>query len=395
MADLSQTRPTPLHPGVDAQSWLGFEQRIQARRFEALVASARHALSHGNVVLAQHAVDEARDIQPRAGVLHELEAEIARLSKAADGRPYWRRAGGAVVWLAAGVLLFMALDQTRILPHSVPQITPPPPQLLSAISTVRQAEPLASFAEVVSVDAPAVEGEVDAPTDAPGIRVAADRRPVERNGGGQRSGEARLRTVESGATGPAANGDDATPAPADATPAPGVSNHQVRDDAADESSSGTMAQDSSILDHVGRAVFGPAAPIAAAAVVTRRPAIVSAAVVDRSAEDASRVADVLRQYARAYDRLDVSAATEVWPSVDRRALARAFDGLASQTVSFDDCQIDVRGALANASCRGRASYVGKVGRRAPRTEPRTWRFELRRDGDTWKISTAEARLTSG
>ena len=76
-------------------------------------------------------------------------------------------------------------------------------------------------------------------------------------------------------------------------------------------------------------------------------------------------------------------------------LARAFESLASQSVSFDECHIDVRGAFANASCRGHASYVGKVGRSTPRTEPRTWRFELRREGDTWKIEHAEARRTSG
>ncbi len=125
------------------------------------------------------------------------------------------------------------------------------------------------------------------------------------------------------------------------------------------------------------------------------PALVNAVHVDRSADEQLRVADVLRRYARAYGELDVSAAREVWPGVDQRALTRAFDGLASQTVSFDDCQIDVQGATANASCHGQASYVGKVGRGVPRTEPRTWRFQLRRDGETWKIANAEARRTTG
>ena len=81
----------------------------------------------------------------------------------------------------------------------------------------------------------------------------------------------------------------------------------------------------------------------------------------------------------------------MWPTVNERALARAFAGLTSQDVAFDDCEIDVRGARANASCRGRASYVGKIGSGEQRTESRTWRFELRRDGDAWKIENAEAR----
>ena len=58
---------------------------------------------------------------------------------------------------------------------------------------------------------------------------------------------------------------------------------------------------------------------------------------------------------------------------------------------FTACAIDVRGTTANASCRGKASYVGKVGSGETRTEARVWRFELRRDGDAWKIETAEAR----
>ena len=99
----------------------------------------------------------------------------------------------------------------------------------------------------------------------------------------------------------------------------------------------------------------------------------------------------LNQYARAYSRLDASAARAVWPSVDERALSNAFAGLASQALDFDGCSIDVRGAAAHATCRGTASYVPKVGNGRPRIEPRTWRFELRRDGDVWTIADAVAQ----
>jgi hypothetical protein len=116
-----------------------------------------------------------------------------------------------------------------------------------------------------------------------------------------------------------------------------------------------------------------------------------ARLTNASADDQSQVADVLRQYARAYEALDANAARDVWPSVDRRALARAFENLRSQQLSLQDCEIDVRGATANASCRGQAQYVGKVGGGEPRIEPRTWRFELRREGEAWKIANAEAR----
>jgi hypothetical protein len=106
--------------------------------------------------------------------------------------------------------------------------------------------------------------------------------------------------------------------------------------------------------------------------------------------DNSRVAQVLNQYARAFDRLDPGAARAVWPTVDERALARAFASLESQDVSFSYCDIDIKGAQASASCRGTASYVGKVGNRQARTEPRQWNFELKLHGDDWKIEKAVA-----
>jgi hypothetical protein len=121
------------------------------------------------------------------------------------------------------------------------------------------------------------------------------------------------------------------------------------------------------------------------------PAVESSAVPDDSVSERSQIADVLHRYARAYGDLNVSAAREVWPDVDHRALTRAFDSLASQTVSFDECRIDISGTVAQASCRGEASYVVKVGHNEPRTEARTWRFQLRRDGGSWKIASAEAR----
>src|SRR6185436_7028208 len=101
--------------------------------------------------------------------------------------------------------------------------------------------------------------------------------------------------------------------------------------------------------------------------------------------DNSRVTQVLNQYAHAYDRLDPGAAHAVWPTVDERALARAFAALESQDVSFDKCDIDIKGTQASASCSGTASYVGKVGSRQARTEPRQWNCECKLHGDDWKI----------
>jgi hypothetical protein len=105
----------------------------------------------------------------------------------------------------------------------------------------------------------------------------------------------------------------------------------------------------------------------------------------------SELAAVLRAYAQAYGALDIAATRQLWPGVDERALASAFESLASRSVAFEACDINVQGTTANASCRGTASS-GRVS--DPRAEPRTWRFELRRDGQTWRIENAESRRDS-
>ncbi|MBA2356027.1 MAG: hypothetical protein H0V80_15355 [Acidobacteria bacterium] len=108
--------------------------------------------------------------------------------------------------------------------------------------------------------------------------------------------------------------------------------------------------------------------------------------------DGPRIHAVLRQYASAYRRLDAAAARAVWPSLDTRALARAFDGLQSQQLVFDRCDVSVSGAKAQAACHGSATYVPRVGDRSPRTDARQWSFQLERvDGEQWRILTASMR----
>lgn len=111
-----------------------------------------------------------------------------------------------------------------------------------------------------------------------------------------------------------------------------------------------------------------------------------------SSADAPRIDAVLRQYASAYRRLDAAAARAVWPSLDARALARAFDGLQSQQLVFDKCDVAITGAKAQAACRGSATYVPRVGDRSPRTNARQWSFQLERvDGEHWRIQSASMR----
>ena len=62
----------------------------------------------------------------------------------------------------------------------------------------------------------------------------------------------------------------------------------------------------------------------------------------------------------AFSSLDASSAKTVWPAVDERMLERAFNQMTTQRFTFDSCSIDVTGARATASCRGRAQFVPKV-----------------------------------
>jgi len=116
-----------------------------------------------------------------------------------------------------------------------------------------------------------------------------------------------------------------------------------------------------------------------------RPEAALAVVEQRPADPTPAIRDVLRRYEAAYERLDASAAKEIWPSLDERALARAFSGLASQTLSLEPCKINVTGTSAVASCHGRATYVGRVGNKTGQVQRRDWTFELRKSTDDWQI----------
>jgi hypothetical protein len=100
---------------------------------------------------------------------------------------------------------------------------------------------------------------------------------------------------------------------------------------------------------------------------------------------------VLGKYRAAYQGLDVRAARAVWPSVDGKALSKAFERLAEQQLVFDSCDIAVSsGARALASCRGSVSYVPRVGK-ARRADQREWEFALTKVDDAWLIDSVSAR----
>ena len=131
----------------------------------------------------------------------------------------------------------------------------------------------------------------------------------------------------------------------------------------------------------------PHAPIEAAAIVPRLTPVPP--TVD-APDDNVLITQVLQRYRTAYEGLDARSAQAVWPAVNQAALARAFEGLESQSLTFDACDVRFRGEAATATCHGSARYVPKVGSRDPRVEPRVWNFTLRKTGSDWKIDSARA-----
>ena len=105
-------------------------------------------------------------------------------------------------------------------------------------------------------------------------------------------------------------------------------------------------------------------------------------------DDELPVQRALLRYRVAYDDLNARSAQAVWPSVNQAALARAFDGLASQKLTFENCEVQLRGETATATCRGNTRYVPKIGSREPRKESRVWNFTLRKAESDWKIDSA-------
>lgn len=133
------------------------------------------------------------------------------------------------------------------------------------------------------------------------------------------------------------------------------------------------------------AARGGVAPIVPA---TPTPAAIASQAL---AADEQRVRTVLNGYRSAFGSLDVNAARAVWPTVDTRALGRAFDQLSMQEFEFAACDVSIAGERASADCAGNARWVPKVGGKNARVESRVWHFELHRIDQRWQIDTVATR----
>ena len=312
---------------------------MRRRRAERCLLRARSALTSGQVEEARRACADAKEMDPTLPALVALEAEIAALPV----RRRYAPLATAAVCLAG---LALAAAMTR---HA--WLGPP------------EAPPHATAGADIVLSAPA--GSVSPPSP-PVEPVASDPEPEPSN-----SLDAAVppQPHEQGVA-PAA---PPTPSPLDsAVPAPAASLEplplpQVADDPAPlpllpESNTETLTTPDPAVD---------------------RP-------LPEPRGESTAIRRTLARYEAAYTDLDASAARAVWPTVDQRALARAFDGLAAQRIALNDCDVLVTGTTARANCSGVATWTAKVGG-GQRSEPRRWTFELRNEAGAWQIVRAETR----
>jgi hypothetical protein len=132
-------------------------------------------------------------------------------------------------------------------------------------------------------------------------------------------------------------------------------------------------------------------PVVARAAGTPREETNGTALPRMPASETGAIQTVLSQYRTAFRDLDAGAARAIWPSVDAKALGKAFESLERQDLIFNSCQIAVRDVRAVASCDGTARYVPRIGNRDRHDDRRKWEFKLRKVDEVWLIDTVSAR----
>jgi hypothetical protein len=389
-----------------------FEQRMRLRRAATCLSAARSAAASGRMAEAVARLEEACALDPGSAearvLLEELQVQATTVPPAIEvrrvegaGWSHWLAAGVAICALAALAFLWPSnrgstgrgLPPTGASPMATGGDAPsavhvePPPYDFSADT----ARPVATVGTVVGA------GSGDAPSGTHGTPsgVRVSERPVVIRAAPEvapPSGDTE--SVPGNAT-PVRTARGDVPSPdrvATAEPAsiPAVAASSRPETGAALSSRlpplervPLQVEDSSRLvpaEAVANVPLTPS-PRADAAEASTRAELAETGAVEAT----------LRRYAEAYERLDAAAARAVWPSVDERALARAFDGLESQGLTFDRCEVSVAGAMASAACSGRARYVPKVGSRDPLVEQRRWTFHLRKVESGWQIAETEVK----
>jgi hypothetical protein len=336
--------------------WKSFEVRMRRRRAERLVVRAEAAADAGYVEDAREYLAEARRLAPGVAGIADVERKLtvpAAPSAAATSARVWPSAAAMLVVLTLGGWLLRPgpVAPTRKMPSL--ELAAPAPSAGAATSS----PPSGGVAQPDAVvESTAGRTETAVPAPAAAARTERDRHSIIELE--NRHADPGLAAVAPGVPvliGPIPlRAPDAVP-PDTVTPIP---------------------------------VDGEVAAVAAAVDALPLPAPPPALPSPRA--DAG-VRAVLDRYAAAYSALDADAAERAWPGVNRVALTRAFDSLASQRISLGECRIDITGAAARASCAGTATWAPKIGGGGARTEARRWTFELARAATAWQIVSARVQ----
>ena len=321
-------RSTSSRPLVASEGYAKFEARAKRRRVDRRIDAARSALERRRLKDAATALDEIIELDPNLPELTELTTSFDQLRRAAATT---RRGPWVAATATFAIVLFSAswLQQTQ----SLPSIQ------TAGVSTLVETAPPTPV-----VETEIVEVSVAVPTSG---QSEAGHQPVATDHATVSPEPSVAEPPVLPRTPPVAPPEPVpppTPIASPATPGPA-----------------SVPESSSALPHAPDAV-----------------------------DEAGLVKQALQRYRTAYDGLDAQSAQAVYPAVNQAALARAFDGLESQTLTFDACDVQLRGEAATATCRGSARYVPKIGSREPRIEPRVWNFSLRKNGSDWKIDSARA-----
>ncbi|HXW05108.1 MAG TPA: hypothetical protein VD833_07750 [Vicinamibacterales bacterium] len=428
-------------PSAQRGEWISFEVRMRRRRLARCLLRADLAIEDGDLTAAREALEEAREIDASSPGLMELQVRLCQAdawagrrtgdhlltgSEAPGGQALAGLTGSCPGELAHATVdqppPTTAIDAENLRP--VPDIffrgipadndMPPPTAanparwrrravngsiaaavafgLLLAWSTGREAprepeaRPPATPAAVPTVPTPSPTLSVDA--DGERVRIAREL-VVAQQASMRMEGAEETPEPPPPALGPPVAAAEPQTERADVVAALNVRPAEPEPAAEPERNPPPSPQP----EPLPVATSGVAALPAATPVPLDPPTFRMAgtpagpAAVDESA----RVRTVLARYEVAYSALDAGAASEVWPRVNRGALERAFGGLTSQRVSLGSCDVTVEGPAARATCRGRASWIPKVGGGGQRTEPRRWTFELRKSTEGWLIESADTR----
>jgi len=345
--------------------YVKFEQRARRRRVDRRIDAAREALDRRRMRAAAAALDEVIDLDPNQPELAELTArfdEMRRQTVAPHRGP----------WVFAVAVFAAAMFGASWIQDAWPRILSR--QMVWAAPLVAEIAPAFTIAQRLAavIDPPAEPAPEPATSTVP----------------------SRLRVPDAPSPAPA-------PAPPAvvraAVPAPAIRAAATVDvpPAVDALNVARATREASATAPIPppapapvRTVVTTPAPIAASAPA---PALAAAAAPTAdTTDDGGLVRRALQRYRHAYEGLDARSAQEVWPAVNQTALARAFDGLQSQSLTFDACDVNLRGEAATATCRGSARYVPKVGSRDPRVESLVWNFKLHKTGSDWLIDSARA-----